>query len=95
MSGKQRYGKQARPQREYVRPTPAERQGAASTPTSAPPAPGAAPQITRTVVPSGIGRPAAAPAMPNYGIIKSEMKRIAIIAGSMFAILIVLSFFLK
>jgi len=33
--------------------------------------------------------------MPNYGIIKSEMKRIAIIAGSMFAILIVLSFFLK
>ena len=32
---------------------------------------------------------------PNYTHVKSDLKRIAILAGSIFAVLIVLSFFIK
>jgi hypothetical protein len=32
---------------------------------------------------------------PDYSIVKKELKQIVILAGSMFAILIVLSFFIK
>ncbi|MBI4330872.1 MAG: hypothetical protein HY673_06300 [Chloroflexi bacterium] len=93
MPHKPRYRR--RPQRDFRRPDLAERQ---------PPASGAAPVISATisgarpvVAPQPLAartvQPAAAPA--DFRHVKREMKRIAVIAGAMFAILVILSFFLR
>ncbi len=92
MPHKARY-RRNRPQREFRAPETA----GAQAPTGVPLATGA-PLVSRTISPTTY--PAARPAgsgqfVPDYGMIKHEIKRIAVIAGGVFVILIVLSFFLR
>ncbi|MBI2934247.1 MAG: hypothetical protein HYY29_01630 [Chloroflexi bacterium] len=64
---------------------------------TAPGQPVGAPLIARTVAATPLRTIAPAPAQPavDYAALKRELGRIAVIAGSMFAILIILSFFLR
>lgn len=52
--------------------------------------------VTRRPMPGvSVSRNAATEFNPDYSAVKSDLKRIGILAGSFFVILIVLSFFLR